>query len=157
MTTPEPSDEELFAMLKQAVAPVGGAPTEHELQLARPARDLVATTGRWDIAELEFDSLVDAASAMRGAVPEGGRELTFHTPDATLRVEVTADLLTCRLEPTDHAVPRLATPQGAHHELSAVGGGVYELLDPPSGMVRFEVESTGMHFATSWVRLYPTT
>lgn len=153
MTTPPHHDDELFAALKMASASVLGPPSEHDVQLAQRARDLVAAAGAYDPAELEYDSLVHAAPAVRAAALRGARELEFHAENTTVHVEVTPELLRCRVEPVERATVNLSTAGGAHHELSPVGGSVFELLDPPSGMVRLEIQSAEMQVATRWIRL----
>jgi hypothetical protein len=145
-------DEELFGALADTAA-VLGPPTERERAAARPARDLLVVTRSYDLAELAFDSLLDDAVAVRGPARAGARELVFDAPEATLRVEVSADHLVCRVEPADDAVLTLVTSRGHGHPFRNVGGGVYELADHPSGAVRLELRSSTAHLATSWIHV----
>ncbi len=145
-------DDDLFAALADT-ATVLGPPTDRERAAARAARDLLAATRSYDLAELAFDSLLDDAVAVRGPALAGTRELSFEADLVTLRVQVSADQLVCTVESADEGTLTLNTSSGDSVAFRAVGGGVYELADPPSGAVRLEYRSPAAHLATSWIHL----
>ena len=151
----EHQDDELIAALTET-STVLGPSTERERAAARPARDLLAATRSYDLAELAFDSLLDDAVAVRGPARAGARELVFDAAEATLRVEVNTDQVICHVEPaavdTD-AELTLITSRGRSHAFRSIGGGVYELADQPAGAVRLELRSATVHLATSWFHL----
>jgi hypothetical protein len=138
-------DEELFGALAETAA-VLGPPTERERAAAQPARELLAMTRSYDLADLAFDSLLDEAVAVRGTARAGARELVFDAAEATLRLHVSVDQLTC-------AELTLVTPRGHSHRFDHAGGGIYELADHPSGAVRLELRSSTTHLATNWIQL----
>jgi hypothetical protein len=147
-----PLDDDLFAALAEAAA-VLGPPTGRERAAAQPARDLLAATRSYELAELAFDSLLDEAVAVRGPALAGTREVVFDADEVTLRLEVSADLLICRVEPAADATLTLTTSRGESVAFRSRGGGVYELVDPPSGAARLELRSATAHLATSWIHL----
>ncbi|HEU5267634.1 MAG TPA: hypothetical protein VFU35_13085 [Jatrophihabitans sp.] len=147
-----PLDDDLFAALAET-ATVLGPPTGRERAAAQPARDLLGATRGYDLAELAFDSLLDEAVTVRGPGLAGSRELVFDADEATLRLEVGADLLRCRVEPAAEASLALTTSRGESIPFRSRGGGVYELADPPSGAARLELRSAAAHLATSWIHL----
>lgn len=145
-------DNELFAELAD-IATELGPPTDRERAAAQAARDLLAATRTYDLAELAFDSLLDDAVAVRGPALAGARELSFEADLATLRVRVSADQLVCTVVPADDGTLTLTTSNGDSVAFRGVGGGVFELADPPSGAVRLEFRSATTHLATSWIHL----
>jgi hypothetical protein len=151
----EHRDDELIAALTET-STVLGPPTERERAAARPARDLLAANRSYDLADLAFDSLLDDAVAVRGPARAGARELVFDAAEATLRVEVSADQVSCHVEPAaddPDAELTLITSRGRVYAFRSIGGGVYELADHPSGAVRLELRSATTHLATSWFHL----
>lgn len=156
-TTPDPSalpdDDALFAELAEAVRGVGGPVTQHERELARPARDRLAETDPFDFAELVFDSVLDDVVTVRSTVVAEARRISFDAPDVTIHVELASELLTCRLEPPLDGTVVLVTLGDERHPFTDLGGGRYELADPPAGMVQLEVDADGTRVVTSWFRI----
>ena len=145
-------DDDLFAALTEAAALLG-PPTERERRAAEAARDFLGVTRNYELAELAFDSLLDEAVAVRGPALAAARELEFDAPEMTVRVELSADLLTCRIDPAGPTQVMLVTSSGTSHPLRGVGSGLFELADPPSGAARLELRSATTTLATSWIHL----
>lgn len=148
-----PDDDALFAELADAVRGIGGPTTEHERELARPARDRLAETDPFDLAELVFDSVLDDAVLVRSTVVAEARRISFDAPDVTIQVELASELLTCHLDPPLDGTVVLVTLGDERHAFTDLGGGRYELADPPAGMVQLEVDADGTRVVTSWFRI----
>lgn len=152
MSTPEARDNDLFAALADAMRDVGGEPTAAERAAAASARELIGANDPWDLAELASDSLLDTPDQVRGAALTSARQLTFYADAITVQLEVTVDLLICRVQAADPLEVTLVSASGERRRLHP-SGDEYELLEPPSGTVRIEVRAATASLVTAWFRL----
>ncbi len=153
MTAGEARDDELMQALAEAMSGVGGPPTARELASASSARDRVGAIDPWDIAELVSDSLFDHPLEVRGSTLASGRQLVFYADDITISLDVGADLLACHINGAEPVAVSVVTATDNRYPMLELGGGEYELADPPVGTVRLVIQSPAGRVATDWFRL----
>lgn len=157
--TPDPSaipdDDTLFAELAQAWRGVGGPVTEHEREVARPARDRLGETDPFDLAELAYDSRFDheLAGAFRGAETAPCTFLFERSP-LGLEVDVSADEVVGRVAPPGRATVTVELASGSQVSSETDEAGMFAASVRLSGNIRFRVEGPGgAAMLTRWVRV----
>ncbi len=150
-----PDDDALFAELAEAVRGVGGPTTEHERELARPARDRLAETDVFDLAELSYDSRVDheVAQSFRG-VETAPCTFVFERAPLVLEVDVTRDEVIGKVAPPGRAEVTVELASGGQVCSVTDEAGMFAAPARLSGNIRFRVEaSDGTVMLTRWVRV----
>ncbi|MFF7333261.1 hypothetical protein ACIQU5_34230 [Streptomyces sp. NPDC090306] len=141
-------DVELMLELRQAAAILDPLPADL-LQMAVEAYALHDLDAR--IAELSFDSLVDAIP-VRGAT-DVPRMLTFRAGELTVDVEVTSEgLLGQVLPPQSASIEVLGGPQIASPALACDDMGRFRGDAPPSGPFALRLRTGGDVVVTEWLR-----
>lgn len=141
-------DVELMLELRQAAAILDPLPAGL-LQTAVEAYALHDLDAR--IAELSFDSLVDAIP-VRGAT-DVPRMLTFRAGELTVDVEVTSEgLLGQVLPPQSASIEVLGGPQITGAALASDDMGRFRGDVPPSGPFALRLRTGGDVVVTEWLR-----
>ncbi|WP_328660515.1 hypothetical protein [Streptomyces sp. NBC_00334] len=102
------------------------------------------------VAELAFDSLVDAIPVRGASAPP--RMLTFRTEAVTVDVEVTADGLIGQLLPPGPAGIEVLSGPRAHARLTADDLGRFSGEAPPAGPFALRLRTGGEVVVTEWLR-----
>ncbi len=131
-STPDSTDDELMAMLAEAVAEAD-AVTERRLSAAKAA--FAWRNVDEELAELLHDSALDAGAAVRSGSGDEPRSLSFGSGGLALEVEVDGTVLMGQVLGADLA--------GATVTLQRTGSADREVEVDPSGFVRFEDVAPG--------------
>ncbi|MFJ8158993.1 hypothetical protein [Streptomyces sp. NPDC094468] len=134
--------------LRQAAAVLDPLPAGL-LQLAMEAYALHDLDAR--IAELTFDSLVDAVPVRGAEAPP--RMLTFQAGDLTVDIEVTGDGLLGQLLPPQPARIELLGTPAAGGALTADGMGRFASDTAPVGPFALRLRTGGDVIVTEWLRV----
>ena len=153
MTAPGDRDDELMQALAEAMRGLGEPPTARDLAAARSARDRVGAINPWNVAELAFDSLFDRLLEVRGPAAVNARRLAFYANNVTVSLDVGVDLLACHVTGAESVAVSVVTAADARYPMHQLGGGEYELTDPPRGSVRLELDVSEDKVITNWFRL----
>jgi hypothetical protein len=153
MTAPRDRDDELMQALAEAMRGLGEPPTARDLAAARSARDRVGATNPWNVAELAFDSLFDRLLEVRGPAAVNARRLAFYANDVTVSLDVGVDLLACHVTGAEPVAVSVVAAADDRYPMLQLGGGEYELTDPPRGTVRLELDVSEDTVVTDWFRL----
>ena len=154
MTVPRNHEDELMQALAEAMRGLGEPPTARDLAAARLARDRVGATNPWNVAELAFDSLFDRLLEVRGPATVNARRLVFYANEVTVSLDVVGvDLLACHVTGAEPVAVSVVTAADDRYPMLQLGGGEYELTDPPRGSVRLELDVSEDKVVTDWFRL----
>lgn len=147
-----PSDDELLAVLRRALAARRAVPPE----FVRAASNAFA----WhnidaELAQLTYDSS-RAADAMASTRAEFAtiRILTFTSPRLTIELEVTAEALIGQLIPMQAASVEVQTRGGVTSEVTSDDIGCFAIRPVPSGAFRLRcLAPPALDVLTGWITL----
>lgn len=145
-------DEALLAELREALT--GAAPVPPDFTAAaRAAMAWRTIDADLLLAELAYDSSVDAALATRAGPGTASRMLVFDGAGYRLEAEVGADGIVGQVLPVDGGMVGCQTADGTFDETVIDEVGFFTLRAPAGGPVRLHVQLDGQAIATSWVNL----
>ncbi|MFI7024656.1 hypothetical protein [Micromonospora sp. NPDC049900] len=149
---PPVDDDRLRAELVAALWNSEGVPEEH-LTAARAAFAGRTTETGVTLAELTFDSALEAEPA--GATRSSGsaRSLCFRSADVVLEIEVSDAGIVGQFSPAGRGRVSARTMSGIYDEATVDAVGLFSLGVPPTGPVQLRAYSGEHVVATDWVCL----
>lgn len=145
-----PDDEQLLALLRQAISARREVPPEF-VQAAKDAfawHDIDA-----ELAQLTYDSVHGPDLAARTRAEDASiRALTFSSPRLTIELEVTAESLLGQVIPTQVATIEVQTQAGLGTVVSSDEIGCFSIQPVPRGTFRLRcLAPGGIDVRTGWV------
>lgn len=150
MTTPDFTDDELMALLGEAVAE-SDAVSDRRMNAAKAAfawRNIDD-----ELAELLHDSALEPGAAVRSGSHDEPRSLSFSSRGLALEVEVDGTVLMGQVLDADlaGAVVRLQRTGVADREVDVDSAGFFRFDDVDPGPIRLVASSADWRLVSPWV------